>query len=436
VFAHTPGESSIASPITAFTTIGVPALNGAVIFAAIVVILRPGSGVARGAVGLLAAGVALTVVADLAYGRAAATGAHRPGSWYEPLYLLAPCLGAAAAQRQRERRAHDGPRWLAPGGTRSSLLPYVAVLAAVLVVILEVGDRWRTTMGRMVVGAVGLTGLVMARQLIARRHLAALAAAEQVRLARQAALEVQLQEAQKLEALGLLAGGIAHDFNNILTAIRASAELAAAAGGALREDMDDIVRAVDHGAALTRQLLAFGRRDAVQVQRFDLREAVHDLDAMLRRVVTGDIVLRVSLPPGSVPVEMDRAQIEQVLLNLAINARDAMPDGGTLDIAVGTTVLDAPTAVLGAGRYATLVVRDTGHGMAPDVIARMFEPFYTTKPRGEGTGQGLTMARDAIVERHGGSLTFKSIAGIGTTFTIELPARPPAIVSPTVGSAA
>jgi signal transduction histidine kinase len=420
VFVHTPGESSLASPVKALTTIGFPALNGAVIFAAVVVILRPGPGVARGAVGLLAVGVALTVVADLAYGRAAAIGAHRPGIWYEPLHLLAACFSAASAQVQRERPKDEGAREVALGSTRSSLLPYVAVLAAVLVVLLEVGDRWQTTLGRMVVGAVGLTGLVMARQLLARRHLAALAAAERARLARQAALEVQLQQAQKLEAVGLLAGGIAHDFNNILTAIRASAELAATSDAASREDVDDIVRAVEHGASLTRQLLAFGRRDAVQVQRFDLRDVVRDMDTMLRRVVTGEIVLRVTLPRSGVPVEMDRGQVEQVLLNLAINARDAMPNGGTLAISVGTTVLEAPTAVLGAGRYATLAVTDTGHGMTPDVIARMFEPFYTTKPRGRGSGLGLSTVY-AIVSRAGGAIDVTSAVGAGTTFELRLP---------------
>ncbi|GLC27790.1 ATP-binding protein [Roseisolibacter agri] len=420
VFAHTPGESSLASPVKALTTIGFPALNGAVIFAAIVVVLRPGRGVARDAVGLLAAGVALTVVGDLAYGRAAAAGVHRPGIWYEPLYLLAGCLAVASAQLQRERPGRDDARAFALGPARSSILPYGAVLGAVVVVILEVGDRWQTTLGRMVVGAVALTGLVMARQLLARRHLMALAAAEQARLTRQRALEVQLQQAQKLEAVGLLAGGIAHDFNNILTAIRASAELAATSGTAGRQDMEDIVRAVDHGASLTRQLLAFGRRDAVQLQRFDLRAVVHGMDAMLRRVVTGEIVLRVSLPSGAVPVEMDRAQLEQVLLNLAINARDAMPDGGTLAITVGTTVRDAPTAVLEAGRYATLEVRDTGHGMTPDVIARIFEPFFTTKPRGRGSGLGLSTVY-AIVSRAGGTIDVASTVGTGTTFTVLIP---------------
>ena len=422
VFAHTPGESSTGSPFGVLTTIGFPALNGAVIFAAIVVILRPGHGVSRSAIGLLAAGLALVVVADLAYGRADAAGAHRPGAWYEPLYLLSACVTVAAAQLQRERATHEdgAPRQFALASTSSSLLPYAAVLGAVLAVVLEVGDRWPTPLGKMVIAAVALTGLVMARQLIARRHLAALAAAEQARLTRQAALELQLQQAQKLEAVGLLAGGIAHDFNNILGAIRATAELAADAGPAVREDMDDIIRAVDHGASLTRQLLAFGRRDAVQVQRLDLRDVVRDMDAMLRRVVSKEIVLRVTLAGDAVPVEMDRAQVEQVLLNLAINARDAMPAGGTLTVSVGSTAVDAPTAVLSEGAYATLVVADTGHGMPPDVIARMFEPFYTTKPRGRGSGLGLSTVY-AIVSRAGGTIDVTSTVGHGATFVVLLP---------------
>jgi signal transduction histidine kinase len=421
VFAHTPGRSSFTSAIATLGTVAFPALDGAVLFLATVVMLRPGKGVSRGAVALLATSVALTFVSDLAYGRAAAVGAHRAGAWYEPLYLLAGVFAVASPQVQRERPGTEDSRQFEIGSTSSSLVPYIAVLGAVLSVILEVGTGWRSPAGRLAVGTVILTGLVMARQLVSRRHVHMLAAAEQVRLTRQAALEAQLQQAQRLEALGLLAGGIAHDFNNLLMTIRASAELAATQGHSPQpEEIQDIVRAVDHGASLTRQLLAFGRRDAVQLQRFDLREVVRDMDRVLRRLMTGEIALRMTLPDRAVPVEMDRAQAEQVLLNLTINARDAMPDGGTLEIEVGTISIHEHTAVLAAGSYATLIVSDTGHGMPPEVIARIFEPFFTTKPRGRGSGLGLSTVY-AIVSRTGGTIDVRSTVGSGTTFEILLP---------------
>ena len=427
VFTHTPGQSSFASPLVAITTIGFPALSSAVLFAAIVVFLRPAHGVSREAIGLLAASVALTVLADLAYSRAFAVGAHHPRVWYEPLYLVASCLAVASAQMQRER-AGGGSEWsIGFGSIGSSVLPYTAVLAAVVVVLLEIGDQWRTRLGAIGVGVAFLTMLVLARQLISRRHVALIAAAERERLERQAALELQLQQSQKLEAVGLLAGGIAHDFNNILMAIRGTAELAADGGPGVKEDMREITRAVDHGVSLTRQLLAFGRRDAVQVKRFDLREVVKDMEAMLRRLLAQQVVVRVTLAPTEVAVEMDRGQIEQVLLNLAINARDAMPSGGTLHVRVATTTITEKAGVPAPGDYAVMSVADTGTGIPPEVKARMFEPFYTTKPRGRGSGLGLATVY-SVVSRAGGTINVDTGVGKGTTFDVLLPLadKPPA----------
>lgn len=419
VFTHTPGQSSFASPLVAVTTIGFPALSAAVIFAAIVVFLRPAHGVSREALGLLAASVAVTVIADLAYSRAFAIGAHRPQSWYEPLYLIAACLAVASAQIQRERPGAGGEWSVGFGSIGSSILPYSAVLAAVIVVLLEIGDQWRTRLGAIGVGVAFLTTLVMARQLLSRRHVALIAAAERERLERQAALELQLQQSQKLEAVGLLAGGIAHDFNNILMAIRGTAELAADGGPDLKEDMREITRAVDHGVSLTRQLLAFGRRDAVQVKRFDLRDVVRDMEAMLRRLLARQVEVRVTLPPDEIAVEMDRGQVEQVLLNLAINARDAMPSGGTLQVSVATMTTEK-AGVVAPGGYAVMSVADTGTGITPEVKARIFEPFYTTKPRGRGSGLGLATVY-SIVSRAGGTINVDTIVGKGTTFEVLLP---------------
>jgi len=240
-------------------------------------------------------------------------------------------------------------------------------------------------------------------------------------------LEEQLRNAQQLEAIGRLAGGVAHDFNNILSIIMGHGELLLAAVGAderARNGLEQIRRAADRAASLTQQLLAFSRKQVLQPKVLDLNEAVADVQKMLSRVIGEDIELVASLHPSLASVKADPGQVEQVLMNLAVNARDAMPHGGRLlmetsNVEVGAEL--ARTLDLPFGRYAMLKVSDTGHGMDATTLSHVFEPFFTTKPMGKGTGLGLATVY-GIVKQSGGSIQVESEAGGGTTFRIYLPA--------------
>jgi PAS domain S-box-containing protein len=235
-------------------------------------------------------------------------------------------------------------------------------------------------------------------------------------------LEQQLGQAQGLEAVGRLAGGVAHDFNNLLLAIRGYGELALSAiddGGDPREDVEEMLAAADRAATLTRQLLAFSRKQLLQPEILDLNEVVREMEKLLGRLIGEDVELATLLPPGEVYVDADRGQLGQVIANLAVNARDAMPHGGRLGIEVGTAEVGADhTAGLSPGRYASLVVSDTGEGMDAATAAQVFEPFFTTKA--EGTGLGLATVH-GIVTQSGGSIFVDSEPRHGTTFRIFLP---------------
>jgi signal transduction histidine kinase len=225
--------------------------------------------------------------------------------------------------------------------------------------------------------------------------------------------QAQLRQSQKLEAIGTLAGGIAHDFNNLITVISGYTELAlmrAEKNSSSAEDLRQVVDAADRAANLTHQLLAFSRKQVLQPTVLDLGDVVNGIAPMLRRIIGEHIELRIqsSTPLGR--VRADRGQVEQVLLNLAVNARDAMTAGGTLTIA---------TANVSGG--VSLVVSDTGIGMSDDVKDRIFEPFFTTKEPGKGTGLGLSTVY-GIVNQSGGTINFDSALGRGTSFTIRLPA--------------
>ncbi len=230
-----------------------------------------------------------------------------------------------------------------------------------------------------------------------------------------------------MEAVGQLAGGIAHDFNNLLTVILGSGEALLAdleQAHPCRIEAREIVQAAERAVRLTRQLLAFSRQQVFQLELLDLDTVVSDMVPMLQRLVGASIALDVVLGPVDDLVLADRAQVEQILLNLAMNARDAMPDGGTLRLATLGVTIDTcdEGAVIAAqpGRYGALVVSDTGTGMTDEVRRRAFEPFFTTKPRDRGTGLGLAGVY-GIVQQSKGGLKLESTPGLGTTFTIYLP---------------
>ncbi len=240
-------------------------------------------------------------------------------------------------------------------------------------------------------------------------------------------LEAQFHQSQKMEAIGRLAGGIAHDFNNLLTVILTTTELlldSEAADGAVHAELQDIYRSAQRGAELTRQLLAFSRRQVLSMHPMSINQLVAGVERLLSRVLGEDVQIRVVPTADPDIVRADAGQLEQVLMNLAVNARDAMPDGGTLTIE--TTHLDFAEpvrerqAAMPAGPYVMIAVSDTGEGMPPEVKEHLFEPFFTTKARDKGTGLGLATVY-GIVKQLGGFVWVYSEVGQGTTFKIYLP---------------
>jgi PAS domain S-box-containing protein len=245
--------------------------------------------------------------------------------------------------------------------------------------------------------------------------------------------EEQFRQAQKMEAVGQLAGGVAHDFNNLLTVLSGHTDLLlndSELPAHVRDSLEQMRDATRRAATLTRQLLAFSRKQVLLPSVLDLRAIVNDMGRMLRRLIGEHIELRVSVAPDLWPVRADQGQIEQALLNLAVNSRDAMPRGGILTItAANREAGHGPPGESPAGRAVALAVRDSGSGIDPSVRERIFEPFFTTKPRGQGTGLGLAMVY-GIVKQSGGSIAVDSAPGAGTTFTLYLPAenRPSAVI--------
>ncbi|HUR92595.1 MAG TPA: PAS domain S-box protein, partial [Gemmatimonadaceae bacterium] len=243
----------------------------------------------------------------------------------------------------------------------------------------------------------------------------------------QASLEAELAQAQKMEAMGQLAGGVAHDFNNLLTVITSNVDLVVSAIPSnleVHENLTEIRRAAAQAAGLTRQLLNFTQRRTEDPQVLNLNEVVTDSQALLRRVIGENAELRVKTAPRAPLVKIDRPQLEQVLMNLVFNARDALGEGGVVEVATERRVVKAgestSPAAVPPGEYSVLIVRDTGTGMTPETRARAFDPFYTTKEIGKGTGLGLAMVY-TIVKRAKGTIDLDTKRGAGTTFSIFFP---------------
>jgi PAS domain S-box-containing protein len=271
--------------------------------------------------------------------------------------------------------------------------------------------RWLQTIKRPLISADGTAGQI-------------LGVATDISMRRE--LEDQLRQAQKIEAIGLLAGGIAHDFNNLLTVILGFTEvmlMRLRKDDPARQDAEEILKASDRAAALTRQLLAFGRKQVLDPKVLDLREVVCNVERLLRRVIGEHIELETAHDEGLGCVKADPSQVEQVIMNLAVNARDAMPGGGRLVIGTANVELERASREhpgLAPGRYVLLTVADNGPGMDQATKERIFEPFFTTKEMGKGTGLGLSTVH-GIVKQSGGGIEVSSEPGRGTTFRIYLP---------------
>ena len=240
-------------------------------------------------------------------------------------------------------------------------------------------------------------------------------------------LEEQFRQAQKMEAVGRLAGGVAHDFNNLLTVITGYSDMLLASRDlkdSQRTALEEIRRSAERGGALTHQLLAFSRRQPMQARTVRVNELLLQLEKMLHRLIGEDVELVTIAAAALDSVHVDPGRLEQVIMNMAVNARDAMPGGGTLTLETGTTQLDgmysAKTLGVPPGRYVTISISDTGVGMDENTLSHLFEPFFTTKNPGRGTGLGLATAY-GIIRQSGGAIAFNSKVGDGTTGKIYLP---------------
>ena len=319
----------------------------------------------------------------------------------------------------------------------ASPLPYIAATGAAGLLVFLAWQSWPAPLSVLVIAAVPVFALIAIRGILSSHQNVGLLTENAARNAEsrtRSQLQAQLVNAQRMEAVGQLAGGVAHDFNNILTAISGNAELAMESlplDSSARDDLHEIRAGVTRASALTRQLLAFSRRQTLHPRVVDLNTVVSGCEPMLARLIGEHIRLETHLARNISPILADPGQIEQVLVNLVVNARDAMPSGGRVQVETGEVVITQPDPIrwpgLIAGRHIRLAVRDTGSGMDRETRKRAFEPFYTTKPQGKGTGLGLATVY-GIVAQSEGLIFIDSEPGLGTTVTAYF--RPTAARSP------
>ena len=397
--------------------------NVGIIFLAVSARMRGLVGVSRVAINYAIGGFVLYAIADLVFEGREFTGTYRTGTWLDLCYAGSTMLLAFAADVQR-RNPRSSPT--APPSDRlfSDSVPLIATSVTLGPLLVEAVrlDAQGNALAGIAVGLVVLTLLVLVRQRIARSEIDRLVHSR-------IGLERQLWQAQKMEAVGRLSGGIAHDFNNILAAISSHAQLlrASQAAGVVSsgEELEEIEYATQRAAALTRRLLSFSRFDEkAEAKPMPLADVVRAMQPLIRRLLVNDIALSLDLGDRDAWVALADGQLEQVLLNLAINARDAMSVGGLLHVATQRLTVLPDDAIhrrgVTPGNWASIIVRDNGSGMDDATRARLFEPFFTTKPHGRGTGLGLATV-SGIVEHGGGHVLVDSTMGTGTTMTVLLP---------------
>jgi signal transduction histidine kinase len=395
----------------------------AILFAAATALDRPADGADGPALHALAGGALSLALGDFTsaqHALAAAEGTSLAGD----LFLVA---GTALSATGGLLAAWPGGRDAIPRRVATVLrplrrIPALAVAAVLAVLAQELLSGPRGAIGGLAAATAGFAVLVMARLRLAEQALEAEAASRAER-------EQRLRHAQKLEMLGLLTGGVAHDFANLLSSLGGLSASMRERHGDQAEELDELDGAVKRGRALCQRLLAMGRREPTQPRELDPRDVVEELLPFLRRLLPSGVEVLAAGARGAAPARVDRAQLELALMNLVVNARDAMPGGGAAWIRVEPVEVSALGSLarrgVPAGHYACVAVTDTGSGMDQETLRQACEPFFTTKPEGKGTGLGLATAR-AMAEAAGGLLLIDSAPGQGTAVTLLLPLAGPA----------